>query len=212
GNARDGQCHFRFAGQRPGGTSAAMPSVIVAWKGSCRDTKIRNRLLSHLHRLAVQSDDYLRSAEPERPAFLNLVNEQRGAALHPVANIETIGRAIPGPVLVSSYISPSPEALVESAREAGLAVIERANGGHAPLIVIEEGRLAGLDFKLFDPRGIYPGEDRMSFVFLECPKLPFLDGRLIEIASVEDCPMEEGETLPSTSAYLASPRIHLRYF
>jgi hypothetical protein len=189
-----------------------MPSVIVAWKGSCRDSRIRNRLLAHLHRLAMRSDDYLRSGQPERPAFLNLVNEQRGAGLRPRANIETIDRAVPGPVLVSSYISPSPEALVESAREAGLAVIDRANDRHAPLIVVEEGRLTGLDFKLFDPRGIYPGEDRMSFVFLECPKLPFLDGRLVEIASVEACPTGEGETLPAASAYLASPSIHLRYF
>ena len=97
-----------------------MSSVIVAWKGSCRDPKIRNRLLGHLHRLAMQSDDYLRSEQPERPGFLNLVSEQRGVGLRPRANIEMIDRPIPGPILVSSYISPSPEALVEGAREAGL--------------------------------------------------------------------------------------------
>ena len=106
-----------------------MPWVIVAWKGSCRDGKIRNRLLGHLHRLAMQSDGFLRSGEPQRPTFLNLVNEQRGAGLRSRANIETIDRAIPGPVLVSSDISPSLDALVESAREAGLAVIEREAPG-----------------------------------------------------------------------------------
>lgn len=189
-----------------------MPSVIVAWKGSCRDPKIRNRLLGHLHRLAMQSDGYLRSGQPERPGVLNLVSEQRGVGLRPRANIETIDRPIPGSILVSSYISPSPEALIESAREAGLTVIDRQDRTHAPLIAIDEGRLAGLNFKLFDLRGIYPGEDRMSFVFLECSKLPFLDGRLVEIASMEDCPTGEGETLPSARAYLASPSIHLRYF
>ena len=102
-----------------------MPSVIVAWKGSCRDPKIRNRLLGHLHRLAMQSDGYLRSGQPERPGVLNLVSEQRGVGLRPRANIETIDRPIPGSILVSSYISPSPEALIESAREAGLTVIDR---------------------------------------------------------------------------------------
>jgi hypothetical protein len=189
-----------------------MPSVIVAWKGSCRDARIRTRLLGHLHRLAMQSDDYLRSRQPERPAVLNLVSEQRGAGSRPRANIETIDRPISGRILVSSFISASPEALVESAREAGLAVIERQESRHAPLIAINRGKLAGLDFKLFDPRGLYPGEDRMSFVFLECPELPFLDGRLIEINSIEDCPRGENETLPSATAYLVGPTIHLRYF
>ncbi|MGZ5849821.1 MAG: hypothetical protein ACXWJN_04460 [Methyloceanibacter sp.] len=189
-----------------------MSSVIVAWKGSCRDVKIRNRLLGHLQRLAKQSDDYLRSNQPERPVFLNLLSEQRGGDLRPRANIEAVNRPISGPILVSSFISASPEALVESAREAGLTVIDRQDGAHAPLIAMDKGKLVGLDFKLFDPRGLYPGEDRMSFVFLECKEHPFLDGRLVEIASIEDCPTGEGETLPAATAYLANPSIHLHYF
>jgi hypothetical protein len=189
-----------------------MPSVIVAWKGSCRDARIRARLLGHLHRLASKSDEYLRSRRLERPPFLNLVNEQRNNGLRTRINIETIDRPIPGPVLVSSFISTSPEALIDSARQTGLTVINRCDGAHAPLIAVDKGRLTGLDFKLFDPRGIYPGEDRMSFVFLECPEHPFLDGRLVEIAEVSDCPTSESETLPEASAYLATPSIHLRYF
>ncbi len=189
-----------------------MPSVIVAWKGSCRDAKIRERLLGHLHRLANQSDDYLRLAQPERPVFLNLVNEQREQGLRPRGNVEIVERALSGPVLISSLISASPEALVSSAREAGLSVIERQDGRYAPLIAIDKGKLSGLDFKLFDPRGIYPGEDRMSFVFLQCPEHPFLDGRLVEVASMEDCPRGEGEKLPAAGAYLVGPSIHLRYY
>jgi hypothetical protein len=189
-----------------------MPSVIVAWKGSCRDATIRTRLLGHLHRLALESDDYLRSRQPERPAFLNLVNDERTSGLRARANIETIDRPIPGPVIVSSFISTSPEALVESARESGLHVIDRQDASSPPLIILTEGKLVGLDFKLFDPRGIYPAEDRMSFVFLECPEHPFLDGRLVEISEIADCPTGEGETLPEASAYLATPSIHLRYF
>ncbi len=189
-----------------------MLSVIVAWKGSCRDAKIRNRLLGHLRRLARQSDIYLNLDQPERPAFLNLVNEQREQGLRARANVETVDRTLSGPALVSSFISASPSALVSSAREAGLMVIDRQEGGHAPLIAIDKLRLSGLNFKLFDPRGIYPAEDRMSFVFLECPEHPFLDGRLVEIATMEDCLAGQGEELPAASAYLVSPSIHLRYY
>lgn len=189
-----------------------MSSVIVAWKGSCRDPKIRNRLLGHLHRLAMQSDDYLRSEQPERPGFLNLVSEQRGVGLRPRANIEMIDRPIPGPILVSSYISSSPEGLIESAREAGLTVIDRQDSAHPPLIALDQGRLAGLDFKLFDPRGLYPGADRMSFVFLECPEHPFLDGRLVEVATKEDCLASGAKTLRDADLYLCAPSVHLRYY
>ncbi|MGH9807201.1 MAG: hypothetical protein ACRD9W_08040, partial [Terriglobia bacterium] len=73
--------------------------MIVAWKGSCRDAGIRIRLLGHLHRLAMQSDDYLRSRQPERPAVVNLVSEQRSAGLRPRANIESIDRPISDPIL-----------------------------------------------------------------------------------------------------------------
>jgi DNA polymerase (family 10) len=37
-----------------------------------------------------------------------------------------------------------------SAREAGLMVIDRQEGGHAPLIAIDKLRLSGLNFKLFE--------------------------------------------------------------
>ncbi len=189
-----------------------MPSVIVAWTGSCREPQIRTRLLSHLHRLAAASDHYLRANEVERPAYLKLVNERRDGRLAPRANVETIDRAIEGPVLVSSLVNPNNGALVANAREAGLAVIDRQDERHGPLIAIERGRLTGLDFRLFDPRGIYPGKDRMSFVFLDCPEYPFLNGRLVEVSQMERCPASDGERLPEAAAYLASPSIHLRYY
>ena len=189
-----------------------MPSVIIAWKGSCRHIQVRARLLAHLHRLAMASENYLRSRQPKRPAFLNLVNEQREKGLPVRPNVEAIYQAIDGTVLISSRIDPNGEALVSSAREAALAVIDRQDPDHAPLIAINQGRLSGLDFKLFDPRNIYPGEDRMSFVFLACPEHPFLDGRLVEVTRVENCPAGEGEELPAATAYLCAPSVHLRYY
>src|SRR5581483_5091702 len=120
-----------------GGSSAAMPSVIVAWKGSCRETRTRTRLLSHLHRLASASDHYFRSRQLERPAYLKAMNDQRERGLPARANIETLDRTIERTVLISSRITPNNGALISSAREAGLAVIERKDGRHAPLIAID---------------------------------------------------------------------------
>jgi hypothetical protein len=52
----------------------------------------------------------------------------------------------------------------------------------------------------------------MSFVFLECPDYPFLDGRIVEVVRGEDCAVSEAEILRGASAYLCSPSLHLRYY
>jgi hypothetical protein len=171
-----------------------MPSVDVIWKGNCRDPQIRYRLLGYLHRLARLSDSYLRRGE--RPV-LTVVGEQHVAP--PRANIETVDETISAPVFVSSVVGPHPETLIARAREAGLTVIE-PDGEGPHLVALDAVRLRGLDFKLFDPRGLYPDDDRMSFVFLECPEHHFLDGRLVEIAERDG------------AVYLSSPSIHLHAY
>ncbi len=188
-----------------------MPSVDVVWTGHCRDPKIRYRLLGHLHRLAALSDSYLRQGEP--PFVLSLVGEKYTAP--PRANIETIDHDVCGRILISSWIGPHPETLVTRAREAGLTVVE-PDGDGPQLIALDRVRLRGLDFKLFDPEGLYPGADRMSFVFLECPEFHFLDGRLVEIAAGNGKGKGEGrggvDALRAGNVYLTSPSVHLRAY
>ncbi len=163
-----------------GRPSKAMPSVDVVWNGNCRDPKIRYRLLSHLHLLATLSDSHLR--QEESSLALGVVGDQQ--ATLPRANIETIDQELSGRITISSRISAHPETLITRARESGLSVIE-PDGEGTHLIVLDQVRLRGIDFKLFDPEGEHPGAGRMSFVFLECPEYHFLDGRLVEIANGE---------------------------
>ena len=187
-----------------------MPSVAVVWKGNCREPRTRYRLLGHLHRLAARSDEYLRLRQPERPRILDIMNQQRGGSLRNRNNIETVDQDIAGRILISSFISSDPPALVGEASKAGLDLIEHAND--LPLLEIGKARLSGLDFKLFDPRGLYPGADRVSFVFLECPEHPFLDGSLVEVATSEDCAASGAKSLSGADLYLCAPSVHLRYY
>jgi hypothetical protein len=189
-----------------------MPSVSVVWKGNCSDPRTRYRLLGHLHRLAARSDEYLRLKQPERPSVLTVLNEQRGETLRARANIESVDQQVSGSILISSWISPNPEALAARAREAGVPLVADPNAKGPPLIKIDSARLRGLDFRLFDPRGLFPGADRMSFVFLECPDHPFLDGRLVEVATREDCVANGAAILQGADLYLCGPSIHLRYY
>jgi hypothetical protein len=189
-----------------------MASVSVVWKGNCHEPRTRYRLLGYLHRLAARSDEYLRLRQPKRPPVLDMMNQQRGPALRVRPNVETIDQDISGKILLSSFVSPEPQALVAEARRAGIPLVDGVETKDPPLIAIGGGRLRGLDFKLFDPRGLYPGADRMSFVFLECPDQPLLDGRLVEVATGEDCVASGSESLRDADFYLCAPSIHLRYY
>ena len=189
-----------------------MASVAVVWKGNCRDPHIRQRLFVYLQRLAARSDEYLRLRQPERPRILDVTNQQRGGVQRARANIESIDQEISGKILISTWVSPTPDALIAAAREAGVTLIEDPEAKAPPLIAIEKARLRGLDFKLFDPRGLYPGADRMSFVFLQCPEHPFLDGRLVEVATSEDCAASGAAALRGADLYLCGPSVHLRHY
>ena len=170
-----------------------MSCVDVVWKGNCREPKVRYRLLGYLDRLARLSEGYL--CQGERP-HLSLVGE--GHTPQP-PNIEIIDEVVSGPVLISSAIAPHPERLVSRALEAGLSVIDPEDKS-PQRIVLDEVRLRGLDFRLFDPRRLHPNDDRMSFVFLECPEHHFLDGRLVEIARKHD------------AVHLAEPSLRLQTY
>lgn len=189
-----------------------MPSISVVWKGNCRHPEARYRLLGYLHRLALVSDEYLKVRRPERPRILDAMTASRRGDARRLANVESVDRNIAGRILVSSRVDPDPAALVARAGRAGLPIVEGTEAEDPALIAIESGRLRGLDFKLFDPRGLYPGADRMSFVFLECPEHPFLNGRIVEVATAEDCEASGYETLRGANFYLAGPSIHLRYY
>jgi len=167
-----------------------MSVVDVVWKGNCRSPEARYRLLGYLHRLALLSDEYLR--EHERP-ILSVADK---AGVQPPRNIEVFDDLRMGPIFVSSSIGPHPDTLIARALEAGLTV-ESPEGEDAQRIVLEEVRLRGLDFKLFDPRRRYPDHDRMSFVFMECPEHHFLDGRLVEVNATGD------------ATHLSSPHVQL---
>jgi len=51
------------------------------------------------------------------------------------------------------------------------------------VLLLHELGVRGIDFRVFDPRVLYPSEDRFSFVFLESKEAPFLDGL---IAAIDD--------------------------
>ena len=66
----------------------------------------------------------------------------------------------------------------------------------ASMTLLRDARFSGIDFRLFDPRQLHPGADRMSFVFLETEATPFLDGRLVQVDRGEECRDHEAADHP----------------
>ena len=72
--------------------------------------------------------------------------------------------------------------------------------------------LDGLGFRLYDGRGLYPGADRISFVFASFEEYPDLDGSLVYVEEEEQCRQYGDEEIRTAQAFLDSPNIHLRYY
>src|SRR5215467_10501253 len=116
-----------------------MPSVTVVWKGSRSDPRIRYRLLSYLERLAARSDEYFKRAEPKQPARLKALN-RNGNATRLRHNVELFDEEMSGSILISSWISPNPDILVDRAREVGVRLVADPKAKGPPLIGIDKAR------------------------------------------------------------------------
>jgi hypothetical protein len=188
-----------------------MASVVVAWNGCCPDATSRYRLLAHLHRLAALSDDYLRNLTPEGARAARGAMG-RGGQRPLRANIESIDQPIRGPILVSGEIARDRDSFAADARAAGLPLFVHPEVEGAEMTRLESARLRGLDFKLFDPRALYPGADRLSFVFLESDRAPFLDGCIVEVQTHAACQYHADGMIREANYYLGRPTIHLRAY
>jgi hypothetical protein len=101
--------------------------------------------------------------------------------------------------------------LLEKARRHRLVIEEiDVYGRKQEVLLLSELGVRGIDFRVFDPRGLYPAEDRFSFVFLESREAPFLNGL---IAAVEDRVFTAKvyvSGLQTADWWVQSPSVHLR--
>jgi len=186
-----------------------MSSVVVGWTGRCPDPKDRARLVAYLQQLAAVSDSYLRTRLPERFTALKRVNKLQGKRRRARANIEQVNRAISGQIVISSGIVPDQNTFLAAAREADLPAVDHPEIDHASITWLEDARLSGIDFRLYDPNQLHPGADRLSFVFLETKAAPFLDGRLVQVDRGED---DEADAIRKASFYLGGPKVYLHSY
>ena len=183
-----------------------MSSVVVGWTGRCPDRRDRARLISHLERLAEVSDSYLRTRLPE-PVIRAGELPSKGRRAR--ANIEHVNRTLSGQIVISSGIVPDQNTFLAAASEAELPAIDHPEIDRASITWLNNARLSGIDFRLYDPNQLNPDADRLSFVFLETDAAPFLDGRLVQVDRRKD---HGAEIIREASFYLRGPDLHLHSY
>jgi hypothetical protein len=209
-----------------------MPSVGVSWSGSCPPT-LQEELVRLLARLADVNDELLRASPPPPNEFKTSFSEgfmtpEREASLRSRPNVDRIERTIAVPIEIDSGIFADYRQFHDGAEQYGIPVVAAgapvAEEGlftlnlNAPRtrrsICLKGASIYGINFKVF---GVgypwYPGEDRISFVFLRCPRAPFLDGRVVDVFHRTEMPgLIRFETIRLADWYVEAPGVHLRYY
>jgi hypothetical protein len=208
-----------------------MGSVGVRWSGSCLPGR-QDELLSFLGRLADANDELLKANPPPanefdlfNPAFMT---PERKDTLRSRPNVERVDRRIAESIEIDSSIFADPREFAEGAEQLGLPMIGVSGPGAAegPFVLnlsapnarrtvrLRQASIYGINFKIFGAGyPWYPGEDRISFVFLHCPEMLFLDGRIVDIFHRTGSPgLIRFDTVQGADWYAQGPEIHLRYY
>ena len=175
-----------------------MGSVYVRWTGRCLDVEARTKLLEKLTEFAVLSYDYFQES----------------------SGFQRFYRTLDGRILLSPDLLQGTGLELPAGAQAAGGVELRAAGPLGPakpsppsqFLTTSQVHLEGLEFRLYDGRRLYPGADRISFVFASFDEYPALDGSLVYFEDEEQCRKYSTDEIRRAQAFLDSPNIHLRYY
>jgi hypothetical protein len=113
--------------------------------------------------------------------------------------VKQFNHTIEGDILISQHVFPSPPTSPKLTR-----VSER-------YFSLQSVPLLGVEFQLYDGRGLYSGDDRMSFVFCVDDD-PQLNGIMVYVEEREACLTYREELIKQADYLLEVPHVHLRYY
>lgn len=166
-------------------------------------------MLSYLRRLA-QRQEARRTAPPVKlHPVSQYLHATRSDGLPDIPELTSFDLTVEGNILLDADLFTDEGHSFDSAELLNLPVERTKNGNFFRL---QRVSLHGIQFRLFDPRGLYPGEDRMGFVFIESDEAPFFNGRLVLVNDHSFCQVYNSELVQQADFYLAQPYVHLRYY
>lgn len=194
-----------------------MGSVIANWSGRCPADSDRQTFLSFNRILAEENERYWADHPSPITTVNQMLHDMRSEGQLQLPRVREYAHEISGPIIVRCDVLGAPSTstdatpVIDELHASGLAVSLEGGSLDQGLVTLPQARLEGIDFCLFDPRGLYPGEDRISFVFLHAPEHPPLDKVLVRVHETEACRRSSHPAIKAASWYLEAPSIHLRY-
>jgi hypothetical protein len=182
----------------------------VAWSGRCPPEQ-QKELMPYLEQLAARSEERINL----------LPGRKEGSGKRPV--IERFDCAISECMNLDLNIFEHSEGFERFAAETDLSITETAGRAKkdglfvlnlfAPrtnyLVRLEGASIYGISFQVYGV--MYPEEDRVSFIFLNHPEIPFVDGHTVDIYHRTKSPALVNFDTINADWYVCRPDIHLRY-
>lgn len=204
-----------------------MGSVNVIWRGSCQNRTTQDELIDFLKILAERSAERVNGVAPERPRWLEVLTDARAENTPLLDPVRIFNHEITGRILLEPHLAVDLNCLREEVQHTKTVLAPVEPGGMEKreefclslsstspqyFLQLSRLRLYGIDFRLFDPRNLYPNSDRMSFVFIESPDLSALNGCLAQVEDPSQCRLYSNEEIRSADWFVSTPTIHLRYY
>ncbi|HVO92267.1 MAG TPA: hypothetical protein VMT22_05470 [Terriglobales bacterium] len=191
-----------------------MSSIIVAWKGGCAERVRQDDLLSHVRLLAAENAARWKRAPRKLLSVQRILSQERGEGLPVMPDVREFDQEIDGRILVCADVAQEQKKFRAEAARCGISCLQLDSDRYRPMTALKLRRLRirGLDFRLYDPRVLYPDEDRVSFVFLESETAPFLSGLLGFVHDLDRCVGSVNPYVRAADWYIECPFVHLRYY
>lgn len=204
-----------------------MPSLICHWEGRCLNPQTRAELIAYLLELAECHKRRWEGPEVPRPNIFAIPREESERRARETELVRVFNGPIEGRIVIESKLATYEELQTDGgapAQPVDAPSDWKIHEGETSCVAyssVQEQWLAfdpptvdrgGVDFRRYDPRGLYPGEDRVSFLFARCPQCPALDGKIVTAESRVQGQSYESELVNSADWLLARPSIHLRYY
>ena len=204
-----------------------MASVALKWSGACSSSERQDELLNYMLALADLHEHFILNApRPAKHPLLDFVSAARAKGLAVRPNIEFFDGELVGSVAMSSTLVPAAAEAVQNLRATRPELFGSGRAaGEAAYVVNLHGRdeetffrasrvhVRGINFRIYDPRELYPGEDRVSFTFITDMDPPIFNGAICECFHRTRSPgLIDFEQLGRADWYVRNPEIHLRRY
>jgi len=193
---------------RPGGRG----SVIVSWHGTIAGGTRQAEWIASVREVANWHEVRWNAVDERNERCLGPLARMRGAPDLPARPaLRWFDEELTGRILVDPDVVGDAAVFRTEAARCGLALDEvEIQGRIHVLLPLKRLEVRGVDFRAFDLRGLYPSEERLSFVLLRSSEAPFLNGR---IAALDERAFNRKAYAPPVANadwYVQSPSVHLR--